>query len=423
MEYILILLVGAGIVYYFYQNKRKTELAVAKAAKEWADKPGHNWKTVDFAAKRQQQDPRADALIGKLFASKNALHLNKFYEAIQRTSTELPEELPEDIKAYFEEGDRLPEWANQDLIKRGEEFYIEHGGMIALVLCAKSLPECYACANGAMVLYKTCRLSEQNGSLNAFTRRIAETAQFIVNTMSPGGLSPGGLGIRSAQKVRLIHATIRHYLHKGEWDAAKYGEPINQQDMAGTLMSFSPLVIQGLEKLGVNISNEEKEAYSHCWRIIGHFMGLDEDVLPNNMQDALNLGNTIFDDQKEASDEGKKLTASLIDFMTLMSENGEIHIIVDDLLRMLIGDDTADMIGVPPVSQKEEYKANQIAREFLGGWENFIERHSILRALARPINKIFLNGMLRVMNKGEKIHFFIPPSLQKDWGVGPENNS
>ena len=43
-------------------------------------------------------------------------------------------------------------------------------------------------------------------------------------------------------------------------------------------MSFAPLVLERLETLGVEISDNDKEAYFHCWRVVGYFMGLDEEI-------------------------------------------------------------------------------------------------------------------------------------------------
>jgi len=421
MEILLLLLLALplGIILYrFFRKKKKIRNdELLKAVKYWQEKPLHDWQPDELTAKRQKTDPVADAIIKSIFASTDPAIINSFYHSIQRTSQLLPDNLPANVKEYFEMGETLPDWSDPILLQHAESFYIEHGGIIALILCAKSLPECYACANGVQVLYRTGRLSEHNGSLDAFTRRVAETAQFIVNTMSPGGLSERGLGIRSAQKVRLIHAAVRHYIHKGNWETEKYGEPINQEDMAGTLMSFAPLVLEGLETLGVKISEADKEAYVHAWRVVGHFMGIDEDLLPNNYADADALGNAIFDKEKAASEEGQMMTKSLIDFMTLTSKNKVMHVIVDDLLRLMMGNETADLLGVPAVSHKQEKIVDKLFVKLLGGWENHLHRHRILRKMLHPLSKLFLNGMLRVMNKGGKIRFFIPPDLKDDWGV------
>lgn len=412
---IIVLIALVLLAYYWFTKKKQAKLDAA--VHKWASLPLHNYSQDFLKAKRLKQDAEADEIIKQIFSSGNPEDINTFYSMIQRTAVALPPSLPSYLKDFFAQGERLPEWADKTLIKKGQEFYIEHGAMIAMVLCAKSLPECYACANGAMVLAKTGRLSEQNGSLNAFTRRIAETAQFIVNVMSPRGLSPVGTGIRSAQKVRLIHASIRYYIHKSGWNSDQYGAPINQEDMAGTLMSFAPLVLEGLETLGISITPQEKEAYFHCWRVVGHFMGLDEDLLPNNVADAFALGYGIFDTEKKASEQGVMLTKSLIDFMTMMSPKGEINLIVDDLLRMMIGDETADMLGIPKPMQKDPKLFEHAEGQFLAGWDVFKDRHTILRKLSGPINKILLNGMLVFMNKGDKINFFIPPSLQDSWGL------
>ena len=130
-------------------------------------------------AKRQKTDPLADEIIKNIFVSTDPAIINSFYHSIQRTSQLLPENLPEEVKSYFELGETLPDWADPVLLQHAEQFYIEHGGIIALILCAKSLPECYACANGVQVLYRTGRLSEHNGSLDAFTRRVAETELWV----------------------------------------------------------------------------------------------------------------------------------------------------------------------------------------------------------------------------------------------------
>lgn len=402
---------------FLYLWRQKQSNLLSNAVKEWAEKPMHNWDEAFLASKRLRTDELADNTIKTLFATDNPAHINSFYSSIQRNSDRLPDDLPDYLKNYFNQNETLPVWANPVLIKQAEKFFLAHGELISLVLCAKSLPECYACANGAMVLYETGRMSEHNGSLSAFTRRIAETAQFVINVMTTGALDPRGNGIRSAQKVRLIHASIRYYITKQGWDETTLGKPINQQDMAGTLMSFAPLVIEGLETLGEKISNEDKEAYFHAWRVVGHFMGLDEDLLPNNIKDAFALGNSIFNSQKKPSMQGTALTKSLIAFMNSMAPEGEMALVVNDLIRMLVGDDTADLLEIPEKSKTHEVVESALAKDILGGWENFEERHSILKIFIRPLNKIMLNGMLRVMNKGEKITFFIPPSLQKDWGL------
>ena len=57
------------------------------------------------------------------------------------------------------------------VIGGSQKVFAKHGPQISLSLLCKSLPEAYACANGAKVLYATGRMTERNGSLDVFTRR------------------------------------------------------------------------------------------------------------------------------------------------------------------------------------------------------------------------------------------------------------
>ena len=142
-----------------------------------------------------------------------------------------------------------------------------------MALACASLPACYAARKGVQVLHLTARLQTDP------VRRIGETAQLTLDAMAPGGLAPGGAGVRDAQKVRLMHAAVRHLVGtSGAWDP-DWGVPVNQEDLAGTLMTFSIVVVDSLRKLGVSVSDEEADAYFHAWNCVGHILGLDARLL------------------------------------------------------------------------------------------------------------------------------------------------
>jgi hypothetical protein len=72
---------------------------------------------------------------------------------------------------------------------------------------------CYAGYPGVKVLTFSRRLDHDA------VRRVGETAQFVLAVMTPGSLHPGGRGIRKIQKIRLLHAAIRHLVSSsGRWD-------------------------------------------------------------------------------------------------------------------------------------------------------------------------------------------------------------
>ena len=132
----------------------------------------------------------------------------------------------------------MPDWHDLDKIKAGQKLFSHYSPEIIVILFCKSLPECYCAEHAARVLDST------NLMTKFVQRRIVKTAQFVLDVMAPGGLDPDNAearGLRSAQKVRLLHASIRHLLLQEGWDTATCGKPINQEDLTGTLLSFSLL--------------------------------------------------------------------------------------------------------------------------------------------------------------------------------------
>lgn len=412
---VLFITASAGFAVWYYRIKR----SAARKALPVEQAPLHQWTTDFLQRKRHRTDPVADDVVRQIIDRGQKDQVTRLFSIIVNDDGSLPADLPAEVRDYFEKTAHLPDWADKDLIALGQQIYIRHGILISLLLSFKSLPECYACAKGAMVLFHTARLNEQNGSMDAYSRRIAETAQFVVYAMSPGGLSANGRGIRAAQKVRLIHGVIRYYLRQQNWDAAQFDEPINQEDMAGTLMAFSALVLEGLQRLNVRLTDLEKEAYMHCWRVIGHIMGLDDDLLPNNATDALALGHAVMNHQVVSSEQGKSLMAALLDFLHKLAPpfiTAETNI---DMMRFTMGNDIADKLGVPPTSPQDVEKLAKKVR-FVAEVGEVLDHTLLLAMLIQGVSKLVLQAQLNYMDKNQSLDFYLPESLTKDWGF-PSN--
>ncbi len=393
---------------------RKVAAMNTQARKSWA---------VDFLeSKRKFTDPLADSTVATIMEKKEEALINHLFEMITRDNNHLSVDAPVEIKEYFQKTAVLPDWADQDLIALGQQVYIRHGIWISLLLSNKSLPECYACAKGAEVLHRTARLNEQHGSMETFSRRIAETAQFVVFAMSPGGLSPNGRGLVAAQKVRLIHGVLRYFLRNQNWDSAQYGEPINQEDMAGTLMSFSALILQGLEQAGIELEPVEKEAYIHCWRVIGHVLGLQDDIIPENAADALLLGNSILNHQIAASEQGSALMKALLEFQDKNSKGVTTSQTNIAMVRLMMGGEISDLLNVPKIEQniidKLQVKIKRITRIM-----EILDHSLVFAMVLQAFTKYMSLFMIKHMTKSKIINFYIPKSLKKDWGESqPETN-
>ena len=148
-----------------------------------------------------------------------------------------------------------------------------------------------------------------------------------------------GKGYLAAKKVRFLHASMRFMLnsphrccpfghadnpkslaetlsHRDQaWDSQKLGVPINQEDLAYTLLTFGYLIPRGLDKWGIPVSLEEKEAFLHLWKVIGYIMGIESALLTDKWNEAELLFEKIKQRQTGYSKDGVALTNTLMKFL------------------------------------------------------------------------------------------------------------
>jgi hypothetical protein len=413
----LYLLAGLAALYLIFsiKNRLAYELLLKKCKKKLSKtdlKSTDRWNKDFLRSKRQETDPLADNTVTSIMKHHQAGKVNHLFEVFVNDSDGIPDEAPDELKSYFEQTAILPDWADPDLMDLGQQVYLRYGFFISLLLSYKSLPECYACAKGAEVLHRTARLNEEHGSIDTYSRRIAETAQFVFYAMSPGGLGEKGRGMHATQKVRLIHGVIRYHLNKAGWETEDWDEPVNHADMAGTLMAFSALILEGMELIGLRLTDTEKEAYVHCWCVVGHIMGFGDEMMPRNAADASALGHAILDDQIAESPQGKGLMSALLVFCNynarpFLGEKSNIR-----MMRMMMGDQLSDMLGVPTVEGTEKMKKRlQIITRVV----QFLDNTYVMSLFVQWSHKILLQMTINRMTKSNLINFYLPASLKKDW--------
>lgn len=255
----------------------------------------------------------------------------------------------------------LPGWADEDQLRRGQAFFRDFGLEIAASLFSAALPTSYTATRGATVLTRTADL------VSNAERRIAETGQMLLDVMAAQDeslppLSPDTFAYKAARGVRLFHAAVRYWMlndPEKKWDVKLLGVPINQEDLLGTLAAFTVVVIESLEKMGVSVDERQRDAYLHLWLVVGHFMGIDYELLlpsgfpadeqPLAYADVRRLRDEIFRRNAAESPEGRILMRALIDAME-RSMPPLLKELPRALTRYLIGTEYADMLDVPSTS-------------------------------------------------------------------------
>lgn len=286
-------------------------------------------------------DPGADALIDELARTDQIRAVSDVLRHLIDNDQPVPSELPPPIVQWLREAGELPSWADRDRLERGCTTVVEHGPQVCVALATASLVYCYAGYPGVKVLTFSNRLDH-----DAY-RRVGETAQFVLAVMSPGSLDPGGRGIRKIQKVRLLHAAIRYLVaNSGRWDVAVDGVPICQEDLAGTLVSFSWIVVDSLRRLGVRIADQEAEDYHYRWRVVGQMLGTDPAAIPADMAQARELTAVIARRNHRRSDEGLEMTRALFELHANSLPAG-FEGAAPALTRYLLGDEVCELVGSP----------------------------------------------------------------------------
>ena len=384
---------------------------------------------------RLATDPLADSTVAELISSGEIQAVNEVLQQLFRNDdfeagmfADLDPKLSSALTQYIESSGKFPSWMEPSKIKKGEALFVKYGPEIFMLLNVSSLPMCYTCAKGAQVLFETGRLLVHNNDIDPLARRLMETAQMVLNVLSTGGLSAKGKGVVTIQKVRLIHASIRHYLKSGQfnsqpWDVGTFGEPINQEDLAGTLMSFGPVILAGLKRLGITLNDEEMDAYMHCWKVVGHLMGIDPQLLPDNYPDGYALATKILQHQGAASEAGKELTASCIRFISYVIPGNSFDDMPGYLMHYFLqefsaasGTDLSKCIGLDTSANLKDKLILKLSKYVLKGL-NELEEHTFVANVIKPFNRMLLQGIIHHFNGGKGVQFYIPPSLQKNWGL------
>lgn len=195
------------------------------------------------------------------------------------------------------------------LVNEGQQVFLDHGPEILWLLGCYALPAAYAAKNGVEVLAQTGFLGSETD------RRLIETTFMVVDVMTEGGLDEDGTGTQTIDRVRVMHAAIRSLILQRTdepWDTEGRGLPLNQEDMAGTLMTFSALAVDGLRKIGIRLTKHERDAFTATWAYIGRRMGVDPQLIPDTYRQAKQLTKAIQSRQIDPSATSRRLTAALV---------------------------------------------------------------------------------------------------------------
>jgi len=391
------------------------------------------WSDELLDRMRRESDPLADATVRAVFGKGAVAAVNQLLTTLVRNDDIPAGPWPQELAEYLRASERLPSWADAALIRTGENVFLRYGLTSFGILACASLPECYVLRDVAAVLGTTQRLDAHA------RRRVFETAIMVLSVMAEGGLERGGSGIRIVQKVRLMHAAVRHLiltpppaatgppssladtLLAERWPAER-GIPLSQEDLAAVLLTFSYVMVRGWRHLGITLSPEEVRAYLHCWNVVGHVLGIRDELLVHDFEDAARLFDAIKRKRVADTPDGRALTAAVIGVCESFAGPSRILLrpIPRILMRGLLTAETCAMLDVPKLGLWQT-----AYRPFLRTVARLVNRKAgavfqglpDTARLSALLSQRILEDIVTLPRGGQRTAFHMPEQLAKSWGV------
>lgn len=292
-------------------------------------------------------DPLADAALAELEHTAGRLPGADLVTAVCRRG----ESGPGACRALVTQAYSVPAWVSFSRMRAGYRVGLSHPVAGGLALLCGSLAESYASALGAKVLVRS-------GNLERSTRRrIYETAEFLNILARSGGPQPGTPAHRTLLELRLLHTRIRKaMLRRPDWDP-RWGVPVNQEDNGSTLLMFSLVFARSMERLGVPLSEVERDSIHHSWRYAGYVLGIDSRLLTESCAEEQALYNVLIARQHNPDADSQALIGALFTAMAwqppFLLPTAALH----GVCRELVGDRLADALKVPPAPRWQEVPA------------------------------------------------------------------
>ncbi|MDO5656541.1 MAG: oxygenase MpaB family protein [Flavobacteriaceae bacterium] len=229
-------------------------------------------------------DQLADAVVMETYKKMPYTKATKMIEQAMKTPMQNDSNYPKALKELLYQMQQVPDWYDQDLANIGARLNMRSGTNALMVLRDFSLMGGYDFSYLNKALIFTGALQQ------TAVKRLKNTLEFWVNVTRTDGLKLFSPAFENIVKTRLMHAWSRISIDEhfsATWDTENWGKPINHWDMIATYLGFSLVLMQGLKKLGIKISEEEEIGTYHLWKYIGYLLGLPIEFLAESQTNAV----------------------------------------------------------------------------------------------------------------------------------------
>lgn len=229
-----------------------------------------------------QIDDLGDLLVQETYLKLPYTEASALIKKYSEHSISENEKVQENVKNFFLQMQKTPDWFDVNLANVGARFCMRTGANGLIILRDFTLMGGYDFAYLNKPLIFTGALKK------GAVKRLKDTLEFWIRVTRENALTINSEAYQLIVRTRLMHSYARLKIkEKTTWDFQNWGEPINSWDMIATYTGFSLVFMQGLKKLGIEISSEEEKGVFHLWKYIGYLLGIPPQFLPENRQYAV----------------------------------------------------------------------------------------------------------------------------------------
>jgi hypothetical protein len=190
---------------------------------------------------------------------------------------------PQELRAFFASLDEVPSWWDPAQAGPGCRAFHTHSQMFIGAFVGAVLVEGFA-----TLISKSFSIS--GGVMDQGVRRLKQNNRHLVEIFMPGGLERQGDGWKLSVRVRLVHAQLRRLIARSpEWEGEAWGTPLSAAHIGYAAASFSALLLQRAQLLGVKLQDGERASFMQVWRRSAQLMGVVPELLFEREADALRL--------------------------------------------------------------------------------------------------------------------------------------
>ena len=359
-----------------------------------------------YVAHAMRGDDRADAVVRELWETIRRDRVHSVIAGAIDNHRNPPPGTPQTLRDLIEEMSVVPDWYDRELAMSGTRGFMRNSDMVLAGLVAGSIIEGFS-----TLISKSFRI--RGRVLDNGVRRLRQNILHLLEQYMPDGMEPGNDGWKLTMRIRLVHAQARFLItESGEWDTETYGLPLSGANLGLAAASFSGRLMQHVQHLGGDMTEEEIEGYVHVWRNTARVMGVPEALTFHDNASAVRLFRVALACEPPPDDDGIIMANSIINSAPIIvgvqgTKNcRSLSKFVYQISRELIGNDAADKLRFPAGKFRKEIPFLRL--------RNFSERivAKALPFMADRLSKKRLGNLLDVTNLGEnRISYRLPSAV------------